>query len=66
MTLANRHMGACPPRGKGAHRYFFRLFALDVPSLGLPPEIDRSLLDEALRGHVIAEAEYMGRYERRG
>jgi len=58
--------GPCPPRGKGAHRYFFRLFALDVPSLGLPPEIDRSLLDEALRGHVIAEAEYMGRYERRG
>lgn len=56
--------GPCPPKGKGAHRYFVRMFALDTPALGLPQGANRSTLDAALRKHVIAEAAYMGRYER--
>ena len=55
--------GPCPPRGK-PHRYFFRLFALDEPSLGLPAGAKRAALDKALRKHVIAESSYTGRYGR--
>lgn len=57
--------GPCPPRGGGPHRYFFRLFAIDTPRLGLSPGAKRSALDRALRQHALAETEYMGRYERR-
>jgi Raf kinase inhibitor-like YbhB/YbcL family protein len=57
--------GPCPPRGHGAHRYFFRLSALKVDSLGLPPGAKRGDLVEAMKGQVLAEAQYMGRFERR-
>ena len=57
--------GPCPPRGHGPHRYYFRLYALDVESLGLAEGARRAQLDAALRGHVLDEAQYMGRYERR-
>jgi len=57
--------GPCPPRGHGAHRYFFKLFAVDTPSLGLRAGAKRSDLDRALRNHILAQAQYMGRYERR-
>ncbi|MGH9718739.1 MAG: YbhB/YbcL family Raf kinase inhibitor-like protein [Bryobacteraceae bacterium] len=56
--------GPCPPRGHGSHRYYFRLFALDVPALTIPGGAKRADLDSALRGHVVAEATSMGRYER--
>jgi len=57
--------GPCPPKGHGPHRYFFKLYALDVPSLGLPAGARRAGIDKAMRGHILAEAQYMGRYERR-
>ncbi|MGD0361157.1 MAG: YbhB/YbcL family Raf kinase inhibitor-like protein [Bryobacteraceae bacterium] len=57
--------GPCPPKGRGPHRYFFKLCALDVASLGLRAGARRNQIDKALRGHVLAEADYMGRYERR-
>jgi Raf kinase inhibitor-like YbhB/YbcL family protein len=57
--------GPCPPRGHGPHRYSFRLYALDTPTLSLPGGANRAKLDAALAQHVVAEAEYMGRYERR-
>ena len=57
--------GPCPPKGHGPHRYYFRLYALDVASLGLAAGAKRRDLDRAMRGHVLAEAQYMGRYERR-
>jgi Raf kinase inhibitor-like YbhB/YbcL family protein len=57
--------GPCPPRGHGAHRYFFKLMAVDVPALGLKAGARRAELDRALKGHVLEEARYMGRYERR-
>lgn len=56
--------GPLPPKGHGAHRYFFRLRALDAPSLGLPPGATAPDLQRALEGHVVAEARYMGRFER--
>jgi Raf kinase inhibitor-like YbhB/YbcL family protein len=57
--------GPCPPPGDGPHRYFFKLYALDVPSLKLRAGAKRADLDRALRGRVLAEAQYMGRYERK-
>lgn len=60
----SRYGGPCPPRAKGPHRYFFRLFALNAPSLGLAAGAQRPALAKAMRKHTIAEAAYMGRYGR--
>lgn len=53
--------GPCPPVGR--HRYFFKLYALDVvlPDLGRPAKAD---LKKAMEGHVLAEAVLMGTYRR--
>ena len=56
--------GPCPPKGHGPHRYFFKLSALTIPSTGLPAGARRSEFLEAIKGHVLAEAQYMGRFER--
>jgi Raf kinase inhibitor-like YbhB/YbcL family protein len=53
--------GPCPPIGR--HRYFFRLFALDI-SLGPRGPIGRADVLEALEGHVLAKAELVGTYEK--
>jgi Raf kinase inhibitor-like YbhB/YbcL family protein len=53
--------GPCPPIGN--HRYFFKLYALDtvLPDLKHPT---KAKLEEAMRGHVIATAELIGRYQK--
>jgi Raf kinase inhibitor-like YbhB/YbcL family protein len=56
------YMGPCPP--SGTHRYFFRLFALDVKTLGLPSGASREQVEEAIAAHTVATAELMGRYGR--
>jgi Raf kinase inhibitor-like YbhB/YbcL family protein len=53
--------GPCPPGG--THRYFFRLYALDR-ALGLAPGATRSTVFNALKGHIVAEGQLMGRYSR--
>ncbi len=53
--------GPCPP--SGTHRYFFRIYALDT-ELGLGPKTTRQDLLRAIKGHVLAEGELMGRYSR--
>lgn len=51
--------GPCPP--SGTHRYFFKVFALDR-ELNLPAGSKRAQVDAAMRGHVVAQGELMGRY----
>jgi Raf kinase inhibitor-like YbhB/YbcL family protein len=53
--------GPCPPIGR--HRYYFRLYALDV-ALGDRGQLTRAALDESMAGHVLAEAVMMGTYQR--
>jgi Raf kinase inhibitor-like YbhB/YbcL family protein len=54
--------GPCPPPGP-SHRYYFKLYALDK-KLELPPGSTRAQVDRAMRGHILAHAELMGRYQR--
>jgi len=54
--------GACPPRGDRAHRYIFKLHALDT-DLALAPGARREQLLDALRDHVLAEAQLTGTYK---
>ena len=56
--------GPCPPPPTGAHRYFFKLYAIDkVLSLG--PGATKEKVLKAIEGHVLSKAELMGRYKRR-
>jgi Raf kinase inhibitor-like YbhB/YbcL family protein len=57
--------GPCPPKGHGPHRYFFRLYALDLPTLGLTAGAARQEVQRAMKTHVLAEAQSMGRYQRK-
>ena len=55
--------GPCPPKGR--HRYFHKLYALDVvlPDLNQP---DKAQLLKAMEGHVLAQVELIGTYQRQG
>ena len=54
--------GPCPPPGK-PHRYFFHLYALDA-ILDLPSGVSKGAVLGAMKGHVLGEAEIMGKYKR--
>lgn len=55
--------GPCPPIGR--HRYFFKLYALDAV-LGELKTANKAGLIEAMKGHVLEEAQLMGTYEKKG
>jgi Raf kinase inhibitor-like YbhB/YbcL family protein len=54
--------GPCPPIGR--HRYFFKLYALDqaLPALTRPTKAE---VEQAMHGHVLAQAELVGTYQKR-
>jgi Raf kinase inhibitor-like YbhB/YbcL family protein len=51
-----------PPNDLRVHRYFFRLFALDVERLELPEKFTAADVFRAMHGHVLAEAAVHGTY----
>ncbi len=55
--------GPCPPRGP-AHRYFFKLYALDI-ELASPARETKAEIIKAIKGHVLGRAELVGRYRRK-
>ncbi len=70
----NNYGGPCPP--SGTHRYFFKLYALDVDELDLPVEWPANVdapgmstakvqdLERAMEGHIIDKTELVGLYSR--
>ena len=54
--------GPQPP--SGTHRYFFKVFALNA-TLDLTPGAKRHDVDAAMKGHVIAQGQLMGRYSKK-
>jgi Raf kinase inhibitor-like YbhB/YbcL family protein len=54
--------GPCPPGG--THRYFFKVYALDI-RLNLAPGLTKAKLLDAMKGHMLAEGQLMGKYKRR-
>ncbi len=57
----NQYVGPCPPDRE--HRYFFKLYALDT-LLDLPPGSTKKEVEAAMQGHVLAQCQLMGRYEK--
>jgi Raf kinase inhibitor-like YbhB/YbcL family protein len=55
------YVGPCPP-GKSGHRYAFTLYALDS-KLNLSAGATRKQVEKALKGHVLAHGELIGRYQ---
>ncbi|HET7057538.1 MAG TPA: YbhB/YbcL family Raf kinase inhibitor-like protein [Nitrospiraceae bacterium] len=53
--------GPCPP--SGTHRYFFKLYALDL-AFDLPGNTTKAELEKAMNGHTLQQAELMGTYQR--
>lgn len=55
------YSGPCPPIGQ--HRYFHKLYALDtvLPDLGKPT---KAKLEQAMQGHILAEAQLVGLYQK--
>ena len=53
--------GPCPP--SNIHRYFFKLYALDT-TLSLESGATKDQIIQAAQGHILAQAELIGRYER--
>ncbi len=54
--------GPCPPIGR--HRYFHKLYALDVtlPDRG---HATKAQLEKAMKGHVLAQTELIGTYQKK-
>jgi len=56
------YFGPCPPDRE--HRYFFKLYAIDA-ALDLPTKVSKRQVEAAMEGHIVAQTELMGRYERK-
>jgi Raf kinase inhibitor-like YbhB/YbcL family protein len=54
--------GPCPPIGR--HRYFHKLYALDTVLSDLGP-VTKKELEAAMKGHILAQAELVGTYQKR-
>ena len=57
------YRGPAPPPGHGVHHYHFRLYALDC-ELKVNASVDKKTLLKSMDGHVLAEGELVGTYQR--
>jgi len=55
------YSGPCPPAG-AAHHYFFKLYALDYKT-GLNPKANDADVERAIKGHILAQAELIARFQ---
>lgn len=56
------YVGPCPPDRE--HRYFFKLYALDIDLHALPKGASKKDVEQAMEGHILDKAQLMGRYEK--
>lgn len=59
-----RFIGAAPPPGHGRHHYHVVVHAVDVESLGIPPDATPAFLGFNLFSHTLARARLVGWFER--
>lgn len=57
------YRGPAPPRGHGVHHYHFKLYALNT-ALAIAAGANKKTLLAAMEGHIVAQAELVGTYER--
>ena len=55
------YRGPCPPVGR--HRYYFKLYALDI-ELPAVKRATKAQIEAAMQGHILTEAQLLGRYRR--
>ena len=62
----NAYTGPCPPKEyePSEHRYFFKLYGLDTV-LDLPTGASKKDVENAMQGHVIEQAQLIGKYKRK-
>ena len=56
--------GPCPPVGHGPHRYYFKVYALDG-DIDLDPGATKAALQREMDGHILAQDQLTGTYERK-
>lgn len=56
--------GPCPPTGDPPHHYVFTIYALDVPTLSLPPDASAAMAGSAIHAHTLGKAQQTLRYGR--
>ena len=56
--------GPCPPRGHGAHHYYFKVYALDI-QVGLKAGATKKDLEKSMKGHILGQGQLIGTYERK-
>lgn len=56
------YWGPCPPHGN-FHHYHFKVYVLDA-KIDLAPQASKKQLEEAMKGHILAKGEIMGKYGR--
>jgi len=57
------YRGPAPPRGHGVHHYHFKLYVLDT-ALNVAAGVDKKKLLSAMQGHIVAQGELVGTYQR--
>ncbi len=58
------YLGPCPPAGDRTHRYQLTVYALDVPSLKLPPGVRAAVVGFTMRTHILGFARLIGTFSR--
>lgn len=57
------YLGPCPPPGDRTHRYQLTVYALDVPSLNLPPSTRAAVVAFSMRLHILAFGRLIGTFQ---
>jgi Raf kinase inhibitor-like YbhB/YbcL family protein len=58
----NSYLGPCPPGG--THRYFFKVYALNI-KLDIEEDSNKAKLEAAMENHTLAKGEMMGYYQKK-